>query len=136
MPRVRPGSSSPGAGGTNPKIPEAHARSAWPSSSNLMTTLATDLTVVVAPNSAWHAEGLAAKTEIAPERAPWLSRSSHSPLSRDARSESELASTARYTSSGPDPMHGFTVAGTSADCRMAAVGAACGEGLGAGLKTA
>ena len=33
-------------------------------------------------------------------------------------------------------MHGFTVAGTSADCRIAAVGAACGDGLGTGLKTA
>ncbi len=33
-------------------------------------------------------------------------------------------------------MHGFTVAGTSADCKIAAVGAACGDGLGTGLKTA
>src|SRR6266850_2107748 len=51
VPRMRPGSTRSGAGGTNPSTPEDQARSACPWSANSATKVVTDLPVVVTPSS-------------------------------------------------------------------------------------
>ncbi len=68
--------------------------------------------------------------------APLWSIASHWSLRSDARAGSAFCSTERYTSIGPEPRQTLRPVGTSADCRIAMVGAVCGVGLGAGLKTA
>src|SRR5438309_11093656 len=82
VPRVRPGTTAPGGGGANPKMPDCHARSAWPSSPNRATRLEAPLTLVVAPSSAPHAAELAVKVEIAPAVAPCDCRLVHSAVRR------------------------------------------------------
>ncbi|TMF75513.1 MAG: hypothetical protein E6I12_11825 [Chloroflexi bacterium] len=77
VPRVSPGTSSPGGGGAKPKMPDCHTRSAWPSFANRATKLEIALMLAVDPNSALHAVGLAAKVEIAPLVAPWVRICSH-----------------------------------------------------------
>src|SRR5437868_11255538 len=84
VPRVRPGTTAPGAGGANPKMPDCHARSACPSSPKLATKLETPLTLVIAPSSVLHAGELAVKVEMAPAVAPCNCKRVHSPVSRVA----------------------------------------------------
>src|SRR2546427_8592071 len=134
VPRVRPGTSSPGGGGTNPKMPDCHARSPWPSSPNCATKLEMAFTFVVAPSSALHADGFAANMEIAPPVAPRVCMTVHWSVARLASVASAVASTDRYTSIGPDPTQTLSVGGTSADWRIAAVGRVWGDGPAIGLK--
>src|SRR5947209_8204311 len=93
------------------------------------------LTLVVAPSSALQADWLAANVEIAPVVAPPVCMTVHWSVRRLASDASEPCKTERYTSIGPDPTHALSVAGTSLDWRIAAVGCVCGDGLGIGLDT-
>src|SRR5207237_4457362 len=95
VPRRRPGVSWPGGGGAKPQTLDCHARSAWPSSRNRMTTLVIALTAVTAPSSALHAVGLAAKTDIAPSVAPAVRSCCHRFDWRAASGASALDSTDR-----------------------------------------
>src|SRR2546429_6779241 len=121
VPRVRPGTSSPGGGGANPKMPDCHARSAWPSSANCATKLEMAFTFVVAPSSALHADGFAANMEIAPAVAPRVCMSVHWSVARLANVASDVASTDRDTSIGTDTTHTMRVDSTTDDWQIAAV---------------
>src|ERR1700686_5100770 len=91
VPLVTPAGSSPGAGGTKPKTPALHARSACPASANSAMKAVIDLALDVAASSALHAAGVDVKSEIAPEVAPATRSCSHWVATRDARFASALA---------------------------------------------
>src|SRR5712692_27862 len=69
-PRASPGTTSPAGGGTKPKIPACHARSASPGSEKTTTKLAAPLMLELAASSAVQAAGSAANSEMAASLAP------------------------------------------------------------------
>src|SRR5437764_11404728 len=133
-----PVAASPGAGGAKPKIPCCHARSAAPSSVNAITSDAADLTDPLAPSSAVHAVGFAAKSEISAWLARCACRAFHSDAIVAARSGSADLTAAIYVPSTPELEQGERPAGMSVawSTVCATIAWIAATGVGEGVATA